>query len=210
MSAIVYPEADDLPNLAVYPPSAQSSGSGAPETSVDGLMHPWLGGANSGTNTLGTTLGMYLFWNPQRITFNRFAVRATSWTTPGTFALGLYQATDRNIRSIANRIASATGQNPGASPATVICIPSEGSVTLEPGWVWVVYGRDSATGAVQLATVQGLTGNLMNNNVIAGTTPIGINTGLAASSGLPTTLDPSAYTVVIAGNVQPHLRLYTV
>lgn len=126
----------------------------------------------------------------RRVTFNRIHVRITSRTGAPTLRFLLFQAPGGGS-GVANRVATVTAFAVPAGGTNTVLTPTEGSVTLSGGLVYVLWGRDSAAASfgMQVYALQNM--NLLTNNVPSGLHPLSWTTALASTS-LPATFDPRA------------------
>ena len=109
---------------------------------------------------------------------------------------------------MANLVATCTAiAMTGAATYTVT--PSQGSVTLKRGLIYVLWGRDSTSGSFTARTYGTQTYDLINTNVEAGTHPTMFTTAIAANTS-PATFDPLTQATAATVDTALVVRLKTV
>lgn len=128
------------------------------------------------------------------MTFNRVITRVIAYSAPGTISMLFFQKTDGGSGGGAvPLVANVSGFNPGSSLTNVQMTLAQGDVTLRSGLFYVLYGRDSAAGAVTFRTRAVTTLDLMTANVELSTHPTSFTTAIAVPvfpAAVPTTFDP--------------------
>jgi len=169
----------------------------------------------SSGRVLQTTFDGASFIVRRPMSFDRILLRITGTTSPGSLRLCLYQAPDGSSGSgPLPRIATITGFVPGSAGNFVIPL-DEGTVSLLAGLVYVLYGRDSATGSATLRsyTTQNVDG--LSSNVDVNVHPTSFITAIAvplAPAAAPATFDPrqtpTGQAIASALDVIPVVRFY--
>lgn len=175
--------------------NSQYTALGTPQTS--GIGHPAQtvnGNATRGTNTTYDG-GMFYAKNP--ISFNRVAIRLTGVTGDGAtypiFRVLIFQASGGICdTSAASLIATCSVIPNGAGEYEMT--PSEGTVNLEKGYYFVLFGKDNVAGGSCTAQVYGTQAvSLLNTNGIGGGVyaASAFTTSEAVDSTPPAVLDPT-------------------
>jgi len=121
------------------------------------------------------------------VRFNRILIRFASKTDAPTLRVLIYQAPGGGS-GVANLKASVEGfAVPGVGTATLTL--SQGTVQLEAGIFYILWGRDSATGSFQANTYGVRNAQLLSVNVDPNTHPIAFTTAISAST-TPATFNP--------------------
>ena len=157
---------------------------------TDGLLAPAAAilGAQ-GTRGDQTLLEGGMFWVRQQALANRVLLRMTGGSGAPTLAIGLYQSAEGGA-GVASRVAGAVAFPIGTSAANYSIPFAEGEVVLRRGYLYVLYGRDSAAGGYTIRAYGAMAADLRNQQMVSGTRPTGYTTALAANAGLPATFDP--------------------
>jgi len=135
--------------------------------------------------------------------FNRVHFRISARVGAPTMAWGLYQVSGGVMGTTATRIASATGVGPFGAAGNFTWTPTEGTVTLTAGLVFVLHGRDSGAGSYTLRVYSANSQDLLNQNIpaTADLHPLEYTTTFLASGGLPATINPLQ--VAVGGDLTP-------
>ena len=128
----------------------------------------------------------YVIMRP--VTFNRIIFRTTARTGSPTARLLIYQATDGKS-GVANLVATCTAIAIGTGAAAYTVAPSQGSVTLKRGLIYVLWGRDSVADSFTARTYGTQNYDLITSNVETGTHPTMFTTAIAANTS-PATFNP--------------------
>ena len=129
------------------------------------------------------------YWVRQQTLVNRILLRMTGGSGAPTLAIGLYQSAEGGA-GVASRVAGAVAFPIGVSAANYSIPLAEGEIVLRRGYLYVLYGRDSAAGGYTMRAYGAMAADLHNQQMIAGTRPTNYTTTLAANAGLPATFDP--------------------
>lgn len=162
---------------------------------------------------LSDTLVGGTFYVRRRVTFNRILLRTTNQVGSPTMSFGIYQATGGGS-GVAARIATVTAfpVSIGPPPTTLVITPSEGTVTIEEGLFFVLYGRDSVGGSITLRTYTTEPVQLMTAAVDTELHPTTFTTAISAAA-LPATFDPrqtpTGSASATSTDVLPITRLFT-
>jgi hypothetical protein len=100
----------------------------------------------------------------------------------------IYQASDGKS-GVANLVATCTAIAVATGAANYTVTPSEGSVTLKRGLIYVLWGRDSVGDSFTARTYGTQIYDLITNNVEAGIHPTMFTTAIAATTS-PATFNP--------------------
>ncbi len=123
------------------------------------------------------------------MTFDRIILRVTAQTAPGALRICLFQdPTGASGSGPIPLIGSVSSFAPGASGNFVVAL--DAPATVVPGIVYVLYGRESATGAVTIRSRTVQAQDLLNGNVDVNTHPTSFTTAISATGALPATFDP--------------------
>lgn len=149
----------------------------------------------------------------KRVQFNQILVRATAQAGAPTLKVLIYQQAN-GLSGIATLKASVAAF-PIPALGNYVLTPAEGTVTLEPGLCYVLFGRDSAAGTFTMRTWGNVTVDLLNANVPGAPTavhPTTFVTGFAASAANPASINPlvspTGDAVVSTLNTALVVRLY--
>lgn len=142
------------------------------------------------------------------ITFNRIVFRTTA-TTGGTIALLIYQLAGSTAgdgggqggATAASLVATVTAFTPAAGGNNA-ATPSEGTVTLQAGLIYVLFGRDSAANNTTFRTYTTQSVDLLTANIDTDTHPCAFTTTIAANT-TPATFDPRTPTATSSDVVLP-------
>jgi hypothetical protein len=150
-----------------------------------------------GTTGNATRIGQTVFDGcsfivTRRMTCNRLLVRFTAFTAPGTARVLLFQApfgkSGDGTTGPAVRIGTVATFSPGAAGNAILTF-AEGLITIEPGILFILFGRDSAAGSVTFRTRVTQANDLLTANVDLQTHPTTFTTAIAATTS-PATFDP--------------------
>lgn len=121
------------------------------------------------------------------VSFNRIVFRATGQSGAPTARILIYQTASGGSGVASLKATCATFAI--AAPGNFACTPSEGTVTLTGGLIYVLFGRDSAAGSWTARTSTTQSTDLLNGNMDVDTHPTSFTTTIAANTS-PATFDP--------------------
>ena len=142
----------------------------------------------------------------RKTTFNRLLFRLTGVAGAVKMSFAIYQATNGGS-GVAAKIATITDFAPTGTGNQSVAF-TEGTVTLEAGIFYVLYGRSSAANSYTMRTWTTQASDQMTANVPANTHPPSFTTAIAATTS-PATFDPTTPTGT-AADVIPIIRLQKV
>lgn len=152
-----------------------------------------------------TTFDGASFFLEKPVTFNRIIFRITAKSGSPTVAILIYQSTGGGSGT-ANRKATCTTVAIGAA-GNFAATPIEGTVSLEPGWCFALFGRDSVGGSATFQTYTVQIINLLTGNVDSATHPTSFITTIAANT-TPAIFDPLGVAVsASSSDVVPVIRI---
>lgn len=174
---------------------------------IDMFLPPELGTGANATRVAQTVYEGASFLVPKRVSFNRAIVRITAITGVPAANLLLYQGTGGRIAAAIPLVATCA-----FAPAVgnMLLTPAEGTVVLEPGVCFALFGRSSGGGtSATFRTYTLPSPDLLTANVQASTHPLAFVTVIAATT-TPATIAPFVDLTPTAVNVVPALRVRTV
>jgi len=136
---------------------------------------------NASTIVLATTLSGAAFRNSKKFSADRIEFRATAQAGAPTMSIQIFQGASGFTAGALPRIATVTAFAVGAANTNYEAVFTEGSVTFEAGMIFLLFGRDSAAGAITLRSYGNSNYDLFNQNIAANTYPVTFTTALAAN-----------------------------
>jgi len=169
------------------------------------LLIPEGRATSNATRTAATTYDGSAFILRRGIVFNRIRFRAVSSTGSPTVSVVIYQVPGGHGSGTA-RLKASAHEIAISGAANHEVTPSEGSVLLEPGLCFVLFGRDSATGNATLRTYTIQPMDLHTANVASDAHPTTFTMAFTAGSP-PSTFNPATETTASALDLALTVRL---
>jgi hypothetical protein len=176
-------------NTALLPDGGSSGGGLATETKEYWPVPEDIGDSKA-LRVMQTTFEGASLVVSRPVQFDRILFWVTNQSAGGgspTVKILLYQAPDGVSGPTATRVATVTAFPVGGTGA-FLATPAEGTVTIQAGLLYLLFGRDSAGGSVTIRTFSNKAMDLLTANVNLDTHPTVYTTGISTAL-TPATID---------------------